>query len=214
MKKIIIIGASGFGREVAWLVERINETTPTWELLGFLDDNPDIQGTIINTYPVLGTCEAVLDYREAYFVCAVAAAQVRRKIIRKIEELVKLKFTTLIDPSVIKSERVQIGEGCILCAGNIITVDIHIGNHVIINLDCTIGHDAVINDFVTVYPSANISGITEIGEAVEIGTGTQIIQGKKIGNDTFVGAGAVVVKDLPEKCTAVGSPAIPIKFHT
>lgn len=213
MKRLIIIGASGFGREVAWLVERINKTKPTWDLLGFLDDNLEIQGTIINTYPVLGTCETVSDYREAYFICAVAAAQVRRKIIRKIEAIATLKFATLIDPNVIMSESVKVGKGCIICAGSIITVNIRIGNHVIINLDCTIGHDAIISDFVTIYPSVNISGITEVGEAVEIGTGTQMIQGKKIGNDTIVGAGAVIVKDLPQKCTAVGSPAIPIKFH-
>lgn len=213
MKKLIIIGASGFGREVAWLVERINKTKPTWELLGFLDDNPDIQRATINTYPVLGTCEAVQDYREAYLVCAVAVAQVRRKIIRRIEELTTPQYATLVDPSVIISERVQLGEGCMICAGNLITVNIQIGNHAIVNLDCTIGHDAIIRDFVTVYPSVNISGAVEIGEATEVGTGAQIIQGKKIGNDTIIGAGAVVVKDIPARCTAVGSPAIPIKFH-
>ena len=79
-------------------------------------------------------------------------------------------------------------------------------------MDCTVGHDAVLNDFVTLYPSVNISGITNIGKASELGTGTQIIQGKRVGDYSIVGAGAVIVKDIPEKCTAVGSPAKPIKF--
>ena len=92
-------------------------------------------------------------------------------------------------------------------------MDVTIGSHVIINLDCTVGHDAVINDFVTLYPSVNVSGSTVLGECVEIGTGCQIIQGIAIGEGTIVGAGAVVVKELPRECTAVGSPAKPIKFH-
>ena len=110
------------------------------------------------------------------------------------------------------SKRIEIGEGSIICAGNILTVDIQIGKHVIINLDCTVGHDAVLHDFVTLYPSVNVSGITDIGECVELGTGMQIIQGKKVGAGSIVGAGAVVVKDIPDKCVAVGSPAKAIKF--
>ena len=118
----------------------------------------------------------------------------------------------VIDPSVEMSDSVIIGEGSIVCAHTIITVNITIGKHVIVNLDCTIGHDAVLNDFVTVYPGVNISGDTDIGYASELGTGMQIIQGKKIGERSIVGAGAVVIRDIPEKCTAVGSPAKPIKL--
>ena len=123
-----------------------------------------------------------------------------------------IKFATLIDPSVEKSDYVTIGEGTIICAHTIITVNIEIGNHVIINLDCTVGHDDIIQDFVTLYPSVNVSGNVNIGHGSELGTGMQIIQGKKIGEYSIVGAGAVVVKDIPDRCTAVGSPAKPIKF--
>lgn len=105
----------------------------------------------------------------------------------------------------------EIGEGTIICAGTIITVDIKIGNHVIINLDCTLGHDDVIEDYVTIYPSVNVSGNVTIGESTELGTGMQVIQGKKIAAETVIGAGAVVVKDIEEKGTWVGSPAKKIK---
>lgn len=214
MKDLVIIGASGFGREVAWLVERINAVKPTWNLLGYFDDNVEIHGSLIGGYPVLGGCDQASVYQDTYYVCAVGVAKTRKVIITKLESLVsEPHYATLIDPSVIISNRVRIGMGCIICAGNIITVDINIGNHVIINLDCTVGHDANLCDFVTVYPSANISGITEISECVELGTGAQVIQGMKIGKETIVGAGSVVIKDLPDKCTAVGCPAKPIKYH-
>lgn len=213
MKDLIIFGASGFGREVAWLVERINNVAPTWNLLGFMDDDDSIQGTSVNGYKVLGKTKDVGSYPDAYFVCAVGASRTREKIINNLKSVnPDIKFGTVIDPSVEKSDLVSIGEGSIICAHTIITVNISIGKHVIINLDCTVGHDAVLSDFVTLYPSVNVSGMTKIGHAVELGTGMQIIQGKSVGDYSIVGAGAVVVKDIPEKCTAVGSPAKPIKF--
>ena len=213
MKDLIIFGASGFGREVAWAVERGNKITPTWNLLGFMDDDDSIQGTVINGYKVLGKTADVGMYSDAYFVVAVGASRVREKIVNNMKEVnPDIKFGTVIDPSVEMSDLVSIGEGTIICAHTIITVNISIGSHVIINLDCTVGHDAILQDFVTLYPSVNVSGITNIGYAVELGTGLQIIQGKSVGDYSVVGAGAVIVKDIPPKCTAVGSPAKPIKF--
>lgn len=213
MKNLIIFGAGGFGREVAWLVERINKVEPTWNLLGFMDDNDSIQDTEINGYKVLGRTSDINKYSDAYFVCAVGASKIREKIVSNMKKInPDVKFGSVIDPSVELSDLVTIGEGTIICAHTIITVNISIGKHVIINLDCTIGHDAVLDDFVTLYPSVNVSGTTNIGHCSELGTGMQIIQGKTVGEYAIVGAGAVVVKDIPARCTAVGSPAKPIKF--
>lgn len=210
MKDLYIIGAGGFGREVAWLVERINEVTPTWNIKGFIDDNESLWGTKEDAYDVVGGCEYLKTLGDVYAVCAVGSARVRKIIIDKFKDS-KVKFATVIDPSVIISKRVEIGEGTIICAGTIITVDIKIGNHVIINLDCTIGHDDVVEDFVTIYPSVNVSGNVVIGECSELGTGMQIIQGKNVAPNTIIGAGAVVVKNCLESGTYVGSPAKKIK---
>lgn len=214
MKKLIIVGAGGFAREVAWLVERINATEPVWELLGFTDDNPKLWGNIINGYPVLGGVQVLVEHKDAYVVCAVGSAKVRKLLINKIqEEFSDIRFATLVDPTVQMSQHVEVGEGSIICAGSIATVNILIGAHVHINLDCTIGHDAVLEDFVTVYPSVNISGMTRFGQCVELGTGAQITQGISVGTHTIIGAGAVVIRDIPDSCTAVGNPAKVIKEH-
>lgn len=211
MEKLVLIGVGGFGREVAWLVERINKVRPTWDLIGFVDENETLHGNLIDGYPVLGGDKWLMERKEElHAICSIGASKVRRKVIKKLEGVM---FETLIDPSVQMSERLTIGKGCIICAGTIMTVNINIGSHSIINLDCTIGHDVVIKDFVTLYPSVNISGNAVLGECVEMGTGSQIIPGLKIGEGTIVGAGAVVVKELPGECTAVGSPAKIIKFH-
>lgn len=205
MKDLYIIGSGGFGREVAWCVERINDVTPTWNLKGFIDDNETKWGAKEDEYLVLGDCEYLKQRENAYAVCAVGNAKVRRQIIEKLSNG-GVRFATIVDPSVILSKSVSIGEGTIICAGTIATVDISIGKHVIINLDCTLGHDDVIGDFVTIYPSVNVSGNVVVGECCELGTGAQIIQGKKIVKNTIVGAGAVVIRDINESGTYVGSP--------
>lgn len=210
MKDIYIIGAGGFGREVAWLINRINEVNPTWNIKGFIDDNESLWGTKEDEYEIFGGCEYLKTLGDVYAVCAVGSAKIRKIIINKFKGS-QVKFATLIDPSVISSNKVQVGEGSIICAGSIMTVNVKIGNYVIINLDCTIGHDDIIEDFVTIYPSVNVSGNVQVGECSEMGTGMQVIQGINIVPNTIIGAGAVVVKDLKESGTYVGSPARKIK---
>lgn len=210
MKDIVIIGAGGFGKEVAWLIEDINKVKPEWNIEGFIDEDPELKGKIINGYKVLGGLEW-LEERNSYVVCAIGNTEVKKSIIDRLSYK-NVKYPTLVHPSVIKSNTVEIEEGSIICAGNILTVNIKIGKHVIINVDCTVGHDVEIKDYTTVLPGANISGYVMSEECVSIGTGAAIIQGKKIGKNTTIGAGAVVVKDLPANCIAVGIPATPIKF--
>lgn len=214
MNQLLIVGASGFGREVAWLVDRINqyEISPKWEILGFIDDNIKIHGEVVNGYSVLGGITILEKYPDAYAVCAIGSSKARRHVIETIKNRYSfVKFATLIDPSVIKSDRVLIGEGTIICAHSILTVNIEIGQHVIINLHCTVGHDAILHDYVTIYPNVNISGAAKIGINSEIGTGSQVIQGITIGEHSIIGAGAVVIRDVPHSCTAVGCPAKLIK---
>ncbi len=212
MRKILIFGAGGFGREVQWLIECINQKTPTWQIEGYLDDVVE-PGTEVNGYQVLGGIEKLRDFDEnTAVVCAVGSARVREIIINRIKEMGNYQFPNLIHPDVQMSDSVTFGEGNIICAGNILTVNIEVKDFVIINLSCTVGHDAILNSFVTVYPGVNISGCTIMGKGVELGTGSKIIQGIEIEENTIVGAGAAVVRNLPSNCTAMGVPAKPVKF--
>ena len=207
MKDLVIVGDGGFAREVEWLVERINQKEYTWNFLGFIDKDT-------STNKVIGDDEFLLNYRsEIYVAIAIGTSGIREKIFKSYKSNPNIKHANLIDPSVIFSDRLQFGEGNIICAGTILTVDITIGNCNIINLDCTVGHDAIIDDYVTVNPSVNISGNTHIYSGCNIGTGTQIIQGLRIGKNSIVGAGAVVSKEIPANCTAVGIPAKVIKIR-
>jgi sugar O-acyltransferase (sialic acid O-acetyltransferase NeuD family) len=213
MRKIAIFGAGGFGREVKWLIDDINAAKPTWNFLGYFDDDFS-QAKNIGPQHFLGGINELNAWKENIFlVFAIGNPLVKRKIFQKINNPV-INYPGLIHPNVCMGKsNVQVGEGAIICAGNIITVDIQIGKHVILNLCCTVGHDSIIGDFCSFMPAVNISGEVNIGEAVYVGTGAKIINRLEIGDETIIGAGAVVAKTLPAKCTAVGIPAKPIKFH-
>ena len=214
MENIVIVGAGGFGREVLWLLERINAEAPSWNIIGFVDDTMAV-GTMVDEHPVISDILTLAGSAQTTnVVVAVGASCGRKKVCEVLSKNINMVFPNIVDPSVLMSERVTLGHGNIMCAASVLTVDIVFGDFNVISVDCTVGHDAVFESYVTLYPSVNISGNTVLESCVEIGTGSQIIQKKRIGHDVIVGAGAVVVKDLPKGCTAVGVPAKPIKFHS
>lgn len=208
MEKVYIIGASGFGREVAWLIEENND----YKIEGFIDDDLTIQQTLVNGYKVIGTVHSLLEVEEDInVVIAIGKSHIRSKIIEKLMSHKNIHYPNIISKDVKQSKYIEYGEGNIICAGNILTTNIKIGNFNHINLNCTIGHDVVIRDYITVYPSVNISGNVEIDDYCELGTGSKIIQCKKICKDIILGAGGVVTKDIEESGTYVGSPTRKVK---
>jgi acetyltransferase-like isoleucine patch superfamily enzyme len=113
------------------------------------------------------------------------------------------------------SRFVEVGRGSVITVGNILNVNVRLGQHVHVNLDCTIGHDAVLEDYATLAPGVHVSGWVFIKEGAYIGTGAVIINGTEdkpleIGAYAVVGAGAVVTKDVPPGVTVVGVPAKPL----
>lgn len=212
MKDIAIFGVGGFGREVLALIQNINQVEPEWNVLGFFDDGYE-KGLIINGYPTLGTVDDLNRWKtEIAVAICIGNPVVKKKVFNKIHNP-RVSFPTLLHPSVWIGDNnfVEMGKGCIVCAGNLITTNVRIGDFVILNLGCTVGHDTVIHDYAAFMPSVNISGEVVIGEGVYVGTGAKIINQLEIGEYAIVGAGAVVSKSLPSHCTAVGVPAKPIK---
>ena len=213
MKKIIIIGAGGFGREVKMLIDQINNSKPQYEFVGYYDDGIE-KGTLINGFPVLGSVLDVNLIKETIYIALGLGNPVYKKKVIQALNNTNVIFETLIHPSVlIGADEVRFGNGVVICAGSIITCNITIHDFVTVNLACTIGHDSVLKDFVSIMPGCNISGEVLIEKSVYIGTGVTIINQVSIGENTIIGAGAVVSKSIPANCTAIGIPAKPLKFY-
>lgn len=207
LKDIVIIGAGGVGRETALIIEDINNINKEWNLIGFVDDNDNIQNTKINDYDVVGKLDYLLNYeKEVYVVCAIANYNVKKSIVNKLKSNENIRFATLIHPSTILNRTVEVGEGCIIYQNVMITTNVTIGNHVIVSPKAGVGHDTVVKDYCNLLWNVNISGNVVLKDGVLVGSGATVIQGLKIGEGATLGAGAVVIRDIPMNKVAVGNP--------
>lgn len=210
-EKLIIIGAGGSGKDILATLLRCNEISQIYEILGFVDDDNSLIGREINGFPVIGNTDWLS--KQSTTICCVISngfSDIRKKIVKKIEKF-DIMFPTIVDPSVILANNVNIGKGAVIQAGTIINPDTIIGNHTFINLDCTIGHDCKISDYVTIAPGTHINGNNKIGDTSEIGSGTTTVQNITIGKNCTIGAGTVLINNIPDNSTIVGNPGKIIK---
>jgi sugar O-acyltransferase (sialic acid O-acetyltransferase NeuD family) len=207
-ERVAIVGAGGFAREVEWLISEIGQH----DFAGFFVTD--------RSYMNDATSGDLEDLYELFFesqidrvVIGVGDPTLRRDLFHRVaKEVPGMRWATLVHPSVLIDRRTStLGDGCIICAGTIITTNVRVGKNCAVNLSVTVGHDAVIEDHCVVNPGANISGNVTIEEASLIGTGSAIIQKIRIGSGATVGASACVTKDVLSGVTVVGVPAREIK---
>jgi len=195
-KQLLVYGAGGFGREIAWLAQCCKNC----EVKGFVDDDFKRHGSRMNDLLVMSLEDAAKLFPDALVIVAIGAPQTREKICDKLARA-GMKIGTLVHPGTQMSSWVDQGAGTVICAGCILTTNIIIGNQVQINLDCTIGHDVVMGDYTTLAPGVHVSGYVHFGKRVYVGTGAVLINGTRenpliIGDDVVIGAGACVTKSI------------------
>lgn len=194
-----------------WLLEDINHDRPTWEFLGFIDDYSS--GTTVEGYAILGAFEALLSMRPApYIVCAIGDPVSRKSVVARCVEN-GLEFALLVHPSVRRSRFTEVGAGSIICADAILNTNVQIGAHSVVHWGCKVGHDTVLGDFSSLMPGVNIAGEVIVGEGCYFGINSGVINRVSVGEWTTIGAGAMVVDDIPSRVVAVGVPARPIKMR-
>lgn len=208
MKKIVLIGASGFGREVAYIIERINAIKPTYELTGFLDDGPSFNSdSQINGYPWLGTSDWIIDHKDEFVCnCTIGFPETKSKIQRRLSEK-GVSFETIIAPEASVAPYTEIGPGSVLYWHSIVSVNCKIGAGVLISGGVRIGHDSVVGDYTTIMAGTGISGFCDIGAEVKMGGHAFVIPGRKVGDKATVAAGSIVFTNVKAGTTVLGNPA-------
>jgi sugar O-acyltransferase (sialic acid O-acetyltransferase NeuD family) len=206
MKRLIIIGAGGFGREVLSWARQNPACGTEWELAGFLDDDPE---ALAGSECDLGIISRIGDYNPDHddlFVCAIGLQSTKRRICGSILERGGV-FFSLVHPTAILGDNVSLGRGVILCPHVVLTADISIGDFVSLNLYATVGHDAVIADWCHVSSHCDITAGAVLDEGVFLGSHAVILPGTRVGAGAVVGAGSVVLRRVPDGATVFGSPA-------
>lgn len=206
MTPLIIIGAGGCGRDVASLVAGMNQLTPGWDLVGFLDDKVSLRGRRFRGVPVLGPVDAARSYREAHFSCCIADPLVRISLVARVARL-GVHWATLVHRDAVLLDEATIGEGSVVSAFCMLSTGVAVGRHVIIDKYASVGCLSQVGDFVTFSPHAALSRRSAIAEGGFLGCGASVSPGVHIGSFAVVGGGAVVDNDLPPRTVAVGVPA-------
>lgn len=203
--KLIIIGASGHGKVILDIALKMK----AWEQIFFLDDNQEIKKAM--GIEVVGRTG---DYQEYLcdhdFFVAIGSNRIREHLHNRLTEE-GAKIVTLIHPSAVIGEQVEIGSGTAVMAGAVINCCTKIGKGCIINTGATIDHDNIIGDYVHISPGAHTAGTVTIGTRTWLGIGAIVSNNISIAGDCIIGAGAVVISDIRDTGTYAGIPAKTIR---
>jgi sugar O-acyltransferase (sialic acid O-acetyltransferase NeuD family) len=212
MKKIVIVGAGGHGREVADILRHQQTQSADFGVLGFVDGDETLHGREIDGLTVLGGWSWLESARceEMAVICAVGLPEVRKRLVSRAESL-GLSFANAISPLAHVSPRARIGRGVMIFPFASLSTNTEVGDHAIINGSASLAHDVTIGSYAVISPGSSLAGNVSIGEGCWIGVGVNVNPSVSIGEWSLIGSGATVIHDVPGHVVAVGVPAKPIK---
>lgn len=215
---LILVGSGGCMRELAWQLQELNKITPTWNILGYIDNTPTQNITSITSIsvglqdiPYLGSDDFLLNQiHPINAAICVGSSKLRKKIAEKLSKNTYIQFPNLILSDTKICSDVKLGKGCIISMDVRISTNVTVKDFVFFNTGSMVCHDGSIGDYVTLAPDVKLAGAVTVGANCELGIGVKVIQGVCIEENSVIGAGAVVVHDIKGGGTFAGVPARPI----
>jgi sugar O-acyltransferase (sialic acid O-acetyltransferase NeuD family) len=202
-REVVVLGTGGHTREIIGMAEEVDGLC----VIGCLGPHRDTDRLPV---PWLGA-DAVLGQLPGHvqYLIGIGSGTERRRV-DEVAARSGRQPASLIHPAAKVGSRVRLGPGAVVWPGAVLTADIVLGRHVHVNVNVSVGHDAVLQDFVSLLPACSVGGGSEICDSATIGAGATVIDRVCVGHDSFVGAGAVVVGDVPASIAVVGVPARPL----
>lgn len=187
----VVVGAGGHGQDIKALIE----ATTTHRFVGFLDDRATGADVIGRAHEPLRS--------DVNVVVAVNLPSERHRLARLVSACSR---RALVHPSAVVGPGCRLHPTSVVAAGAVLDRDVHLGPHVHVHTGATLTRTKV-GAYTTVCPGANVCGDVEIWPGCLIGAGAVITNLRTVGLAATVGAGAVVVDDVPPRATVVGVPA-------
>lgn len=204
--KIALIGSGGAAHDIlcqlidAWKAEGIDYRGR----VVFTEQDDLWQEKEVMNCPVIRQS----DFNPAthYAIIAIGSSSVRQRVFYQLPN--ETRYATIIHPSVVMSDWVEIGEGSVISAHSVLTCNIKIGKHAQINYKSSIAHDFVAGDFFSTAPGASINGNIKVGNRVYIGSNASIRQGVTLVDDVVIGMGSVVLNSITKSGSYARIPAV------
>ena len=206
MKNLIIIGAGSFGREIqAWLPNCSGFNTE-WKFKGFLDNEYSRLDNYDRSNEILGLSNEYIPVEDDVFLCSIADIDYKKRYVEYISSkngrfINVIHNTSCVDPKVI------IGSGVFVAPFCTISCDVKIGNHTLFNSYAAVGHDVKIGDYCHINSFVLLGGFAILSDGVTVHPNSVILPGKKVGENSIVGAGSIVIRNVPPHITVFGNPA-------
>jgi sugar O-acyltransferase (sialic acid O-acetyltransferase NeuD family) len=210
--KSIIIGAGTYGEVYLSYLSAAGIN-----VIGFIDDNSDLVGKDIYGCPVLGTRNDLKSLVKSYKIESVYCPIGNNKL--RVEFLTEAKLLGLATPnfiheSVIIAPDVQVSDnGVYILANTQIMPHVKIDDYVMISTGSNIIHHSHLHQGVFVSNGVNLGANIDVKELAYIGMGATIMTGvHSLGYDSLIGAGATVIRDVPDYAVMAGVPAKVVKY--
>ncbi len=211
MKKLLILGGSGIGMIAASIANDLG----TYEIEGFLNDVIQVGSDIgkFNKIPVVGTTQDIPKYLKdpnILFFVAYVGMQNEKEVYGKLEKMgiPSERFATLIHPTaIIPKGFCSIGNGVLMAPLSQLSPDTTVEDNCILLPNSFLGHDSTMRSFSHIATNAVVGANVTVGRGVHIGSNATIREKIKIGDFSLVGAGSVVLSEVPENSIVVGNPA-------
>lgn len=209
--KSVIVGAGTYGEVyLAYLQES------GIEVVGFLDDNANLHGTLIKEVPVLGGIDLLDKIKDMYQIeavyCPIGNNQLRTHVLTMARNY-GLQTPNFIHHSVNLASNVQIGCGVYVLPNTTIMPFVKIEDDVMISIGSNIAHHSVLRQGVFISNGVNLGASLIVEKYAYIGMGATIMTGVKLlGENCLIGAGAVVIKDVNKNAVMAGVPAKLLKI--
>lgn len=203
--KVIIAGAGTYG---AVYHNYITEQG-IHEVLGFADDDPSKIGTKVCGVNVICSTKNYKKLKEfgvEGVFCPIGDNKIRYKILSDFNDN-GFETPGFIHDSVIISKDITLGKGVYILPGSIIMPFVNICDYVMISMGVKIAHHTNLRKASFISTGANIGANIDFGEYAFAGIGSTVTTGvNHVGKSATIGAGAVIIRDVPANAVVVGNP--------